>query len=117
LANFGEVVVAVGTGGAAPSLAGWLRDRVAAAVPARIAEFAATLAPIRDQLQSLVADPDARRRIMKHLAGEEMYERFAAEGPDAMGDGLAQAVKSEIRNSKPETNSKPRTDKSETNTD
>ena len=84
LAAFGEVQVAIGTGGSAPSLAGWLRDRVAAAMPERIAEFASALRDIRELLKTRVADLDTRMAIMKQLAGPDMYELFAAAGPGAL---------------------------------
>ena len=92
LAAFGEVLIAIGTGGSAPSLAGWLRDRVAAAVPEKIAGFAAALGEIRDLLKDRVGDLDARMAIMKHLAGPDMYDRFAAAGPGALRDEMDKAV-------------------------
>ena len=39
----GDINIAIGTGGASPGLAGWLRRRLTAHVPDRIGEFAAAL--------------------------------------------------------------------------
>lgn len=46
----GPITVSVSTGGASPALAGWLRDRFAAAMPAGIVAVAASLRRKRDEL-------------------------------------------------------------------
>ncbi|HTV36624.1 MAG TPA: siroheme synthase CysG [Xanthobacteraceae bacterium] len=48
----GDVVVAIGTGGAAPVLARRLRERIEALLPARIGDFAALLRRFRPALQA-----------------------------------------------------------------
>src|SRR5439155_16673385 len=45
----GEVVVAIGTGGASPVLARRLRERIEALLPARIGDFAALMGRFRAQ--------------------------------------------------------------------
>ncbi|MFW6133886.1 MAG: precorrin-2 dehydrogenase/sirohydrochlorin ferrochelatase family protein, partial [Planctomycetota bacterium] len=52
VARDGDVVVAVGTGGAAPALARRLRDRLAEALPGDVGAFAADLAELREALQA-----------------------------------------------------------------
>jgi precorrin-2 dehydrogenase/sirohydrochlorin ferrochelatase len=47
----GPVIVAVSTQGTSPALAGWLRDRLAAALPARLEELAAVVAAERRALR------------------------------------------------------------------
>ncbi len=46
----GPVIVSVSTSGSAPALAGWLRDRAAAAMPPEVAGLARTLRAERDAL-------------------------------------------------------------------
>ncbi|MCY2927647.1 MAG: bifunctional precorrin-2 dehydrogenase/sirohydrochlorin ferrochelatase [Planctomycetota bacterium] len=94
LAAFGDVQIAIGTGGAAPSLAGWLRDRVAAAVPEKIADFAAALGELRELLKTRISDLDTRMAVMKQLAGPDMYDRFAAAGPQALRDQMEKLIPS-----------------------
>jgi precorrin-2 dehydrogenase len=48
----GPVVVAVSTEGTSPALAGWLRDRLARALPDRLEELVARLAGERRELQA-----------------------------------------------------------------
>jgi siroheme synthase-like protein len=62
----GPVTVAVGTGGTSPALAGWLRDRLAAALPGCTEELARRLAGERDELHAAGRSTegyDWRRRI------------------------------------------------------
>ena len=46
------VLVAVSTQGTSPALAGWLRDRMAAALPARLEELVAALSDERRALRA-----------------------------------------------------------------
>ena len=94
LAAFGDVQIAIGTGGSAPSLARWLRDRIAAAVPERIADFAAALGDLRELLKTRISDLDTRMAIMKQLAGPDMYDRFVAAGPQALQDQMEKLIRS-----------------------
>jgi precorrin-2 dehydrogenase/sirohydrochlorin ferrochelatase len=80
----GDVVVAVGTGGAAPALAAALRDRLAADLPGRVGEFADALAAARKHVRARVADPRRRRRVLEALAGQAGYDAFVAAGPDGL---------------------------------
>jgi uroporphyrin-III C-methyltransferase/precorrin-2 dehydrogenase/sirohydrochlorin ferrochelatase len=48
----GSVIVAVSTSGSSPALAGWLRTRLAAALPSRINEIAQSLAGRRAQMRA-----------------------------------------------------------------
>ena len=88
----GNVVVAVGTGGAAPGLAGQLRQTLARALPERIGQFAAVLDELREEVRSAVSDPGRRGRIMKRLAGEQTYRAFLAGGGQAVREALRRAV-------------------------
>ena len=94
LAAFGDVQIAIGTGGSAPSLAGWLRDRIAAAVPERIADFAAALGELRELLKTRLSDLDTRMALMKQLSSPDMYDLFAASGPQALRDQMEKLIPS-----------------------
>ncbi len=82
----GDVIVAVGTGGASPALAAALKRTLAAVLPERIGEFAAALAKARKHVLASVDDPDRRARILKALAAEAGYETFIDAGADALID-------------------------------
>ena len=84
IARDGDVIVAVGTAGASPGLAGSLKKRLQAALPERIGEFAAVLFDLRAELRDVVPDIRERMRIMKELSAEKGYEAFLAGGVDAV---------------------------------
>ncbi len=66
------VIVSVSTGGASPALAGWLRDRAATAMPARLEELVARLSAERDALH-------AQGRTTEGLDWRSRIEAIAAE--------------------------------------
>ena len=76
----GDVTVAVGTGGASPGLAGFLRDRLSAALPPRVGDFANALSQLRAELRDRCGDVAARAEIMKRLSSQSGYEAFLAGG-------------------------------------
>ncbi len=90
----GDVVVAVGTGGACPGLAAALKDRLAQALPARVGEFAAALSAVRREVHALTAEPALRQRVMRNLASPAGYNAFAESGcPGLMRLARAQLEK------------------------
>lgn len=78
-----EVVVAVSTGGASPTLATVLRGRIEALLPERIGALARLAASFRAQVNALIADPSARRAFWRRLI-EGPAGRLALTG-DASG--------------------------------
>jgi uroporphyrin-III C-methyltransferase/precorrin-2 dehydrogenase/sirohydrochlorin ferrochelatase len=62
-----EVVIAVSTGGASPTLATVLRGRIEAALPARIGAVARLAATFRAQVNALILDPARRRAFWRRL--------------------------------------------------
>ena len=83
----GDVVVAVGTGGAAPGLSRWLVGRLAEGLPDRIGEFAAALAKARAMLREAGLSP--RRRMDATLRRQDAPGVSAPRRAGGDGDGEA----------------------------
>lgn len=77
-----DVVVAISTGGAAPTLAATLRGRIEAVLPERIGRLAKLAATFRTQVNTLIADPARRRAFWRRLV-EGPAARLAMAGDDA----------------------------------
>ncbi len=71
----GQIVVAIGTGGAAPVLARRVRDAVEAVLPARLGRLAEIAARFRDQVKATVRDAVARRRFWERFFASSLAER------------------------------------------
>jgi uroporphyrin-III C-methyltransferase/precorrin-2 dehydrogenase/sirohydrochlorin ferrochelatase len=63
----GDVVVAIGTGGAAPVLARRLRERIEALLPARIGELAGLMQRYRERVAERLAAFSERRRFWQRI--------------------------------------------------
>ncbi|HLX15599.1 MAG TPA: siroheme synthase CysG [Bradyrhizobium sp.] len=63
----GDVVVAVGTGGASPVVARRVRERIEALLPARIGELAAFIGRWRKSIHGLIPEVALRRRFWEHV--------------------------------------------------
>ncbi|WP_421999671.1 siroheme synthase CysG [Reyranella sp.] len=87
----GDVVVAVSTGGASPSLAASLRQRLEAVLPAGLGALAGLAASFRAQAKALVRDPRQRRAFFRRLAdGPAARLALAGDGPGARRAALAE---------------------------
>jgi precorrin-2 dehydrogenase/sirohydrochlorin ferrochelatase len=84
----GDVVLAVGTGGSAPGLAGQLRDLAGGAMPDQIGAFALALAALRPRVQAALPTPSARHPVYQRLAGVQGQRAFARGGPPALAELL-----------------------------
>jgi len=91
----GPVVLAVGTGSAAPSLAASLRDRLADTLPKGIGNFAETLEQARRTIRKRVSRIEHRAAVMKRLAKTETMKLFADEGAQAVLE-LAETLINEL---------------------
>ncbi len=80
----GDVVVAIGTGGAAPAVAAQLKRTLKKALPRRIGRFTAELARLRRRLKEEVPDPRRRMAILRRLSRGDVYDAFVREGPRAI---------------------------------
>src|SRR5260370_18887796 len=77
-----EVVVAVSTGGASPSLATLLRARIEALLPERIGALARLAQTFRAQANALILDPARRRTFWRRLV-DGPAPRLVLSGDDA----------------------------------
>ena len=77
-----EIVVAVSTGGASPTLATLLRGRIEAALPERLGAVARLAATFRAQVNALIGEPARRRAFFRRLV-EGPAARLALAGDDA----------------------------------
>jgi uroporphyrin-III C-methyltransferase/precorrin-2 dehydrogenase/sirohydrochlorin ferrochelatase len=78
----GDVVVAVSTGGASPTLAALLRSRIETVLPERLGEVGRLAAAFRAQVNALIAEPARRRAFWRRLI-EGPAARLALTGDDA----------------------------------
>ncbi|MFO0842907.1 MAG: bifunctional precorrin-2 dehydrogenase/sirohydrochlorin ferrochelatase [Gemmataceae bacterium] len=79
----GDLVVAVGTGGAAPALARRLRERFEAELDTAFANWVVLLSELRPVVLSRVADEARRRELFERLADWSWLERLRSDGVDA----------------------------------
>src|SRR5689334_11933971 len=79
----GDVVVAIGTGGAAPVLARRLRERIEALLPERIGTLAALMGKYRARLATVVKDIAGRRRFWERVADGPIGSAVLAGQPHA----------------------------------
>jgi uroporphyrin-III C-methyltransferase/precorrin-2 dehydrogenase/sirohydrochlorin ferrochelatase len=77
-----EIVVAVSTGGASPTLATVLRGRIEAALPERLGAVARLAATFRAQVNALIGEPARRRAFFRRLV-EGPAARLALAGDEA----------------------------------
>jgi uroporphyrin-III C-methyltransferase / precorrin-2 dehydrogenase / sirohydrochlorin ferrochelatase len=74
----GDVVVAVGTGGASPVLARRIRERIEAVLPARIGELASFIGRWRKSVHELIPEFALRRRFWERLVDGAIGELVLA---------------------------------------
>lgn len=88
----GPVVLAVGTGGTSPALAGTLRDRLAESLPAATADFAELLGRLREELHATLPDVSTRMKLLRTLADPAVFEHFTRSGEPAVRARLAELL-------------------------
>lgn len=89
----GDVVVAVGSGGAAPAMSAWLKRRIGAALPERLGAFAEAIELVRAELRAELADGPRRMEIIKQLVCDRTYEEFLRGGVEALRAELRRLTK------------------------
>jgi len=84
----GHVVVAIGTGGGSPALAGMLKHRLNAALPENAGRFAELLGKLKTEIKADVADARRRGDIFRKLVCDETLRAFDADGERAVRQRL-----------------------------
>jgi uroporphyrin-III C-methyltransferase / precorrin-2 dehydrogenase / sirohydrochlorin ferrochelatase len=86
----GDVVVAIGTGGASPVVARRLRERIEAVLPARIGDLAAFIGRFRKSINGRIAEVPLRRRFWERVVdgpiGELVLAGRSREAERALSD-------------------------------
>jgi uroporphyrin-III C-methyltransferase/precorrin-2 dehydrogenase/sirohydrochlorin ferrochelatase len=85
----GEVVVAVGTGGASPVVARRVRERIEALLPARLGELAGFVGRWRKTVQGRIPDFSQRRRFWERVVDGPIGAEVLAGRSDAAARSLA----------------------------
>ena len=80
----GDVVVAIGTGGASPALSALLKTILQDAVPEKTGQFADLLATIRIELRTRLDTHEKRGAALKQLVSKESIDAFAKDGEPAI---------------------------------
>ncbi len=84
----GDVVVAIGTGGASPVVARRLRERIEALLPSRIGDLAAFIGRWRPSINARIAQPSLRRRFWERVVDGSIGAEVLAGRGDAAEAGL-----------------------------
>jgi uroporphyrin-III C-methyltransferase/precorrin-2 dehydrogenase/sirohydrochlorin ferrochelatase len=63
----GDVLIGISTGGAAPTLARLVRERIERVLPARLGDLARFAGALRERVKSLFPRPEARRAVLERL--------------------------------------------------
>lgn len=88
----GEVVAAIGTGGASPMLATMLRHDIEARVPEGAGRIAALFRTMQDEVRAALPDAGARRRFLRTALGGPAAEAAAAGDMEGAKDRLRAAL-------------------------
>jgi precorrin-2 dehydrogenase/sirohydrochlorin ferrochelatase len=80
VARRGLITVAIDTGGAAPALAAALRTALESRIGPEYSLLAAELRTLRPRIQRRIADPAARARLLRQLAGPAALRLVRAAG-------------------------------------
>ena len=89
----GDVIVAVGTGGASPALSALLKRILKTALPENIGQFAALLSDVRAELRTRLDTHEARGAALKQLVSQETIDAFAEKGEAAVRAKLEEILK------------------------
>jgi precorrin-2 dehydrogenase / sirohydrochlorin ferrochelatase len=97
----GGLVVAVGTGGAAPVLARRLRERFEEELDDAFAAWVALLAELRPAVLETIADEARRREVLDRLTDWSWLDRLRAEGVEVTRHAMYRCVADEATSARP----------------
>jgi precorrin-2 dehydrogenase/sirohydrochlorin ferrochelatase len=84
----GELVLAVGTAGAAPSLARTVRDLLDQQLDQAFACWLDLVAELRPEIQQTINPPEWRRALLERLSRSEWLERLRRESPQQVREAM-----------------------------
>src|SRR5579859_4993303 len=84
----GELTIAVGTGGASPTLAQEIRDRLDTQFDECIGIWTALLAELRPEILARIADSNRRRETFARLCRWEWLDHLRRDGPEATSTAM-----------------------------
>jgi precorrin-2 dehydrogenase/sirohydrochlorin ferrochelatase len=87
----GDLLIAISTGGAAPSLSRRLRKRLEAEFGPEYEPLLEALRDVREDLKARNVAPDLRRRVFERLTEDDVLSA-AREGPDALRRAIEMIV-------------------------
>lgn len=93
----GELTIGVSTGGAGPTLAAAVRDRVASQIGPEWGILTEELARARDILKQRVGDPDLRRQILETLCTDCSIKLLALRDREAWRKWFERVTESRLR--------------------
>ncbi len=96
LAQRGDLIVAVSTGGGSPALAQRLRDDIAALMGPEYERALALLAGVRRHLRARALPSPERQRIVRALVASDLLERLRRPDVDAVDQLLAEHVGADV---------------------
>jgi precorrin-2 dehydrogenase/sirohydrochlorin ferrochelatase len=91
----GDLVVAVSTGGAAPSLARRLRERLEKEFGPEYATYLAVLREVREDLKRRNLAPEVRRRLFERLTEDDLLAA-ARQGTDALRRIIREVIERQL---------------------
>lgn len=86
----GEVTIAIGTGGNAPSLSAELKNFIVRNLPGNMGAFAESVGRIRNELKASCNDAAKRQAAMKKISSEEGHSVFSEKGEAGLRELLAE---------------------------
>jgi precorrin-2 dehydrogenase/sirohydrochlorin ferrochelatase len=88
----GDLVIAVGTSGAAPALAREVRDLLATQLDEAFGQWVTLLAELRPLIQARAPEPEQRRALFEWLARPQWLERLRRDGPQQVREAMRAEV-------------------------
>jgi siroheme synthase-like protein len=92
VARAGRLTLAVGTGGAAPSLTRRVSERLRDEFDASFGVWVELLAELRPVVIAVINDAQARKRIFDEISDWPWLERVRREGPDAARAAMVELI-------------------------